>query len=220
MAFVTFPDHGTLVVTVQGNDGAHTWRNSQDLVWTTGDGPPAPGDAVVQAWVNFIKNATRNDAKIIQYSLRNWSRGDVPFSEQAAIWVQHVSIPCQDFGAGNAYSGATSSDAVPLGEVAILLVKQPFASAGKPGHNFLKNSIHGNWISSDTGGPPVLTGAGVGADAEFNTYAHTRLDAYCEDNPLPRFCIVHYSKKEGTFFEGAMVAPQFERLTTHNIGKH
>lgn len=221
MAFLPFANHGTLTVTTQSNDEAHTWRNSIDMVWDGTSGPPSYADAIVTAWVTYLKGIQRDDCTIIHAALRNWARGDVPFSEQAAVWEQVTSIPCKNYGSGSAHPTVS----VPLtpvpGEVCLLLAKPIYIGAGRPGHIFLRNSVGQETVVASAGGPPRLDPAFSAAFiSEVNTWADTNLVSYVTLSDLPRFCLVHYSKKENTVFDSSMRLPIFQRLAMHDIGKH
>jgi hypothetical protein len=221
-----FAGHGVLIVEVQGNDLAHTWRSTMDLVWVVADGPPLYTDPSVAAFVDFIRGITRDDATIKQVSLYPWVKGKLPFADAGAIWQQTTNIACKNWGTGNCFNVATSSGAIPLGEVCVMYVKGKFASAGgKVGRMFLRNVIDGAAVTSDAGGPPQVLPADLAVfTTAVNAWANTKLSPYCTDNPLPRFCLVHASKLTLTppahdVFDSAMQVPQFERLTTHNLTK-
>jgi len=218
---ITFPDHYTLTVSSQSNDGAHTWRNSIDIVQTHLEAAPGPTDAVVSAFKNWLKGIQRDDCSLIHASMRRWSRGDQPFSSQAAVWEDTFVIACKDWGTGTAHPPATSSLSAPLGEVVVLMAKPVFAGTGRTGHAGVRNAVPQEAMLNSAGGPPALNPSTAGTTVtEWNTWNNSQLATYCTDNALPRFCIVHYSKKEGTVFDSAMAVPVFERLSTHDIGKH
>lgn len=221
MAFLTFADHYTLTVTSQTNDGAHTWRNSIDIQADTGAAPPGPDDAVISAFKNMLKGIQRDDCKLIHAALRAWSRGDVPFSEQGAIWEDVFSIACKDWGTGTAHPPATSSLSPTLGEVCVLFAKPIYIGSGRIGHMFLRNSVPQEALLNTAGGPPALDPATSGTTVtEWNEWMATNLTDYVTLEAFPRFCLVHYSKKDGTVFSSSMRLPVFERLTMHDIGRH
>lgn len=218
MAAVTLADHGTLTVTTQSNDLAHSWRNSMDVQWDHTAGPPAYADAVIGAFVSFLKGIQRDDCTIIHAALRNWSRGDVAFADQAAIWEQVLAIPCKNYGSGTAHPTVS----VPLtpvpGEICLLMAKPIYIGGGRPGHMFLRNSVGQETVVASAGGPPRLDPSFAAAfTTEINTWASTNLVSFVTLTDLPRFCLVHYSKKEGTVFSSTMRLPILQRLAMHDI---
>jgi hypothetical protein len=217
---ITFPNHYTLVVEISANDGLHMWRNSIDIVSTAALGAPQPNDPVVTAFIDFLAGITRDDSTITRALLRNWSRGDQPFSTQAAIWVQVLSQACKNWGAGTAFPAATDSGTPPLGEIVFLLAKSVFAGTGKTGHMSIRNCYSGAQFTATAGGPPVLVAPDNGTvPPAVNAWADTKLGSFCTDNPEPRFTLVHYSAKDNSVFDSAMQVPVFERVSMHDISR-
>lgn len=219
-----FPDHGVLSVFTQSNDGSHEWRNTIDVVWLDSDGPPGPGEPVILAFVEFLQGFMRDDCTIVKYSLQPYSKGNLPFDQQGNIWETTADLPCKNWGPGTVYPLAVSSGTTPLGETCVSVIKPKFGTGpGKPGRLFVRNGIDNANVTSTAGGPPVLTTLTAGViPGDINAWATTKLGSFCEDNPLPRFCLVHaahVSPDEFTVFDSAMAVPKFERLTTHDITK-
>jgi hypothetical protein len=217
---VTFPDHYTLTVEMTANSGAHTWRNSIDIAQTPGAVPPAYADAVVTAFTSFLVGITRDDTTITKVSLRNWTRGDIPFADQSAIWVQSTNLACKNWGAGSAYPAATNSGNTPMGELTVLIAKGNFNATGKTGHLGIRNAVKAEDTTALAGGPPTFTTAAVAVyTTAINNWIIAKLLPKAEAAALPAFCNIHYSKKEGTRYATEMALPVFERLSTHNISR-
>lgn len=219
----SYPDHGVLTVFTQGNDGAHTWRNTIDIAWDPTVGPPGPTDAVISAFVGWVQNFTRDDATVIKHALTPWSKGNLPFSEQGNIWEQVDSLACKNWGTGNALPLDTDSGTIPIGEICASMLKGKFGpGGGKPGRLFMRNCISSGAVTADAGGPPVLTTEAAAVPTDWNNYTTDRLGDFCTDSSLPRYVLVHASKTSDTtydVFDTAMAVPVFERLTTHNLTK-
>lgn len=224
-----YANHGVLIVTLQSNDGSHTWRNSIDVVWDESVGPPAPTDGVVVAFHDYIKGLTRDDTHIIKMALTPYSKGDVPFSQQGNIWEVAEFTPCKNWGPGTAHPDGPSSGITPLGEICAMMVKPKFGpGGGRPGRMFHRNAISQDQVIADAGGPPTLGSLGALYPAEMNAWATAKLSPYCTFNPLPRFVLVHASvvardangkPTQYDVFDTAMAVPIFQRLTMHDIGK-
>lgn len=220
-----YANHGILIVETQGNDLAHSWRNTIDVVWSTG-GQPAYGDPVVSAFVTFLQNSQRDDCHITKVSLYPYVKGRQPLSSQGALWEQDVDLPCADYGTGHVYPAEVASGLAPIGEICVRLIKGKFAGGGgRVGRMFIRNAIANAWVVADAGGPPApnpTVSPAIGT--QWNTYATSKLGSYCTDNPLPRFCLVHAQKLTQTppahdIFDSAMQVPAWEGLTTHNLTK-
>lgn len=218
-----FANHGILVVETQANTLLHQWRNTIDMVWATG-AAPAYGDPPVTAFVTFLKGLQRDDSTIVKVSLLPYVKGRQPLSLQGSIWEQIVSIPCKNHDAGSAYPFNGSSGSPTVGELCLLLVKGKFdGSGGRVGRMFIRNSPPASDVTATAGGPPTFTtGATATYPPAINTWSTSNLSPYCEDNPFPRYCLIHASKKGtpvGThdIFDSTMTAPVFQRLTMHDI---
>jgi hypothetical protein len=217
---VTFPDHGVLTVKTTGNDEQRTWSNSIDLVWTTGAGPPVYSNAIVTAFVTFLAGIQRSDCTITHVALRNWSRGDQPFSSQAAIWEQVVDVPCKNWGSGKCFAGEASDGTTPIGEIVALISKGNFTGGGRVSHLALRNVLPQEYLAADTGGPPVLATAVISnVPDDVNAWIAGNLSSYLEDAALPRFCNVHYSPSDPPPFDDPIGAMQWERVSTHNLSR-
>jgi hypothetical protein len=215
---VTFPNHYTLTVETTNNTLTDTWRNSMDLVYTVGD-VPTPSDAPVLAFYAFLQGIMRSDCHLSHASMRLWARGDQPFSTQAAIWESTLSLPGFCYGTGGAV-GSVGDHNPTVGEVVAEWIKPIFTGGGKPGRLFTRNTFRDIDITAVAGGPPILTGTVPGPNAaNLNAYASTTLATYCEDNPLPRFCIVHWSKLHAPTapFESTMRVPVFSKPGMHDL---
>ena len=227
MAIVTdgtaFANHGILVAETSANSGGQKWRNSIDVVWTAGS-PPVVGDGVVTAWTNFLKGIQRDDCTITTVSLLPYVKGRQPLSAQGSIWEQNVVIPCKNHDAGSAYPFNGSSGSTTVGELCLLVLKGKFGGGGgRTGHMFIRNSPPQSDVTATTGGPPEFTTTALGTyPPAINTWLNGNLSPFCEDNPLPRFCLIHASNKGtpvGThdIFDSAMAIPTYQKLTMHNI---
>jgi hypothetical protein len=218
-----YPDHGHLIVETTSNDGLRTWRNSIDVAWLDSAGPPLYGDAPIQAFVNFLKGFQRADCHLSLVRLAVWGKGNLPLADQPAYWEQPVSIACASTGAGTVYGGSATLGTTPIGEICVLLKKGAFGRAFRAGNMFIRNSVNQEYLSADTGGPPVLeTSLLTSVPAAINTWATDLLGAYCTSSSLPRFVLVHGQKLSSTtwdIFDTPMDVPVFGRITTHNISR-
>jgi hypothetical protein len=227
MATMTIPfayaDHGHLIVETSSNDGLRTWRNSIDMVWVDADGPPGPAEAPVLAFYTFLQGIQRGDCHLSKARLAVWAKGNLPLADQPAFWESTLDLPCASTGSGTCYGGTATLGTTPPGEICVLLKKNVFGRAFRAGNMFIRNSINQEYLQSTAGGPPALeTSLATSVPAAINTWASTHLAAYCEDNPLPRFCLVHAQKTSTTtydVFESAITSPVYARLTMHDIGR-
>lgn len=219
-----FANHGVLVVESQDNSAVFNWRNTIDVAWATGS-EPAYGDAVISAFVNFLKGIQRDDCSIVKVSLFPYVKGRQPLSLQGAIFEQIVSIACKDWGTGTAHPPATSSLTAPVGELCVLMVKGKFGgpSGGRIGRMFLRNAVPQEALKNVAGGPPELDPTLSGTTvAEWNAWSNTNLAPFCEGASLPKFILVHASKHgvpagSHDIFDSQMSPPQFQKLAMHNI---
>lgn len=218
-----FANHGTLVVEVETNDLAHDWRNTMELAWDV-SGPPAYTDAVITAFVSFIQGSTRDDSHISKVTLFPYVKGRQPLANQGSIWEQNVDLACQDWGTGNVYPAETGSKTAPIGEVCVMLVKGKFAGGGgRVGRIFRRNAIPNEWVKTTAGGPPTFDPVQAPTFVSaWNTFTSTKLSAFCTNNPLPRYVLIHAQKLTQTpaahdIFDTAMAVPVFERLTMHDL---
>jgi hypothetical protein len=218
---VTFPDHGTLFVTTESNDGLHRWRNSIDVVWSTGAGAPLPSETVITDFVNFLKGAQRNDCSIIEYKLVNWARGNLPLIDQPPIWAITTSIACSNQGTGTAFPDGDGPHDPTVGEVCVLMAKTPFGLAYRKGHLFLRNVARSVDVVSTAGGPPTLDpSTAAGFISDLNGWASARLSSHLTDSDLPRYCNVHLSTApSSTPFDSPIGSVVFQRLAMHDISK-
>lgn len=219
----SYPDHGHLIVQTEANDASHSWRNSIDVVWDPSAGNPLYGDAVVTAFVNFLKGMQRADCHLSLVRLAVWGKGNLPLADQPAYWEQPVNIACASTGAGTVYGGTATLGTTPIGEICVLLKKNAFGRAFRAGNMFIRNSVNQEYLAADTGGPPILeTSLDSSVPAAINTWATDLLGAYCTDSPFPRFVLVHAQKTGPStydIFDTAMDVPAYSRITTHNISK-
>ena len=212
------PDHYTCTVESTSNDLQHTWRNSMDMVYPAGV-PPTPSDPILVNFYTWLAGMQRSDSHISKLTMRQWSRGDLPFSEQGALFEIVLNVPGFCYDDGGMVSGV-GNHGTTIGEICAEVIKPVFSGKGKPGRLFLRNFYRDIDITSAPGGPPVLTGAVPGpGQTEFNTWAASRVNIYTEDNPLPRFCIMHWSRvhSPSTYFETAVGHPVLYRPTTHDL---
>lgn len=218
---VTFPDHGTLFVTTQSNDEQHSWRNSIDIVWSTPDGPPLPSETVITDFVAFMQGIQRDDCSIIGYKLVNWSRGNLPLVDQPPIWAVTTTIACNNQGAGHAFPDGDGPHEPTVGEVCVLMAKTPFGLAYRKGHMFLRNVARSVDVVATAGGPPLLNPVSAsGFISDVNAWAAAKLSSHFEDNPLPRYCMVHLSTApSSTPFDNPIATAIFQRLAMHDISK-
>jgi hypothetical protein len=217
---VTFANHGTLVVETEANTLANKWRNSIDVVWDPIAGPPGPGEGVITAFLDFLVGIQRDDCTLTHALLRPWSRGNVPFSEQGSLWEESLSLPCSNFGSGSAHPSVTVPLTPTVGEVCLLMTKNVFAGRGKAGRLFLHNSVGQETMSAAAGAPPFLNPSFAAAfTSEVNAWADAKLGTYCTTNPLPRYCLVHYSVSNPPPFDTPITVPHLTRLTMHDVGK-
>jgi hypothetical protein len=193
------------------------------MAWASGN-PPADNDPSVTAFVDFIQGSTRDDTHISRIALLPYVKGRQPLANQGAIWEDNVNIACQDWGTGNVYPAETGSRTAPLGEVCVMLVKGKFAGGGgRVGRMFRRNAIPKEWVISDAGGPPTWdTVQAPTLVSAWNTFTSTKLSAFCTNNPLPRYVLIHAQKLTQTppaheIFDTAMAVPVFERLTMHDL---
>ena len=220
-----FANHGTLVVESQDNANIYSWRNSMEVVWDPSVGHPLYTDAVVTAFVNFIKGIQRDDCSIVKVTLFPYVKGRQPLALQGSLFEQVVSIACKDWGTGTAHPPATSSLTAPVGEICVMLTKNKFGGGqgGKIGRMFLRNAVPQEALLNIAGGPPLLNPSTAGTTVtEWNAWAASQLGGFCTSNPLPRFCLIHASKRgtpTGThdIFDGTMAVPVFTRLAMHDI---
>jgi len=217
---VTFPNHYVLTLAVQ-NIATPTiqWRNSIDIVDSAGN-IPQPTDAVVTAFQVWLQGLLRNDSQIFSATLRNWTRGLQPFNAQAALWEVALALVGNAFTASGAY-GALPVGSPTLGEVCIRLQKSNFTSGGRFPNMFLRNAVRTLDVNSVAGGRPTLgSGGGQITFAQVNTWTNTKLSPYLTNNPLPRFCNIHYSAKHLTGpFDTAIGSITALGLTTHNTSR-
>ena len=218
-----FANHGTLVVETTGNDLAHNWRNTIEVAWASGS-PPVYTDPMVAAFVGMLKGGQRDDCHISKVTLFPYVKGRQPLASQGAIWEQIVSIPCSNFGTGTVYPSAPNSGPTPLGEVSLLITKPKFSGGGgRVGRMFIRNALGADNISSDAGGPPHLVPPNdVNLPADWNVWLANTLGPFTEDNPLPRFVLIHAQKLTQSppahdIFDTAMGHPIFTRVTMHDL---
>lgn len=218
-----YADHGTLVVESQDNSFQYNWRNTIDLVWASGDAP-AYGDAVISAFVNFLKGLQRDDCTIRKVTLLPYVKGRQPLADQGAIWEQITSIACKNWGTGTIFPSSGSSQSPVVGELCVMLTKGKFAGGGgRVGRMFLRNAVAQENLANIPGGPPQFA-SGVEAtySAAMNTWATDNLGDFSTDSALPRFCLIHAQKLTQTpaahdIFDSAMAVPTYTRLTMHDI---
>lgn len=218
VSMVLFPNHYTLISFVQSNDLQHEWRNSIDVVAAPGS-PPAPSDPIVRAWVSFIAGMSRSDSTVVRTQLRPWSRGKNVFGTGQTIWDNPENTVGDAYGAGGVFISGGDGNTV-TGEICAKLVKTNFASGGKVGHLYIRNLPNEANVKASAGGPAVwdLAAFGTNPNTAINSYALSKLGAYLQDNPLPRFCNVHYSAKTNTGpFESAIGKIVSEDLTSNNL---
>lgn len=221
-----FANHGILVVETQDNTATHNWRNSIDMVWASG-AMPVYGDPSITAFVNFMKGVQRADSTIIKVSMLPYVKGRQPLSAQGSLWEQVVSIACNCFGAGTAHPSFGSEGTATVGEVSVMYVKGKFGGGpgGRVGRMFLRNAVQQEALLPIAGGPPVLQGTFL-ADypTDWNNWANSQLATFCEDNPLPRYCLIHSSKQgvpvgNHDIFDSAMAIPVYKTLTMVDTSK-
>lgn len=213
-----FANHFTLTVESTSNDLAHTWRNSIDLAYATAI-TPSPSDAPIVAFWEWIQGMQRADSHVSLAILRPWSRGDLPFSEQGALWTQVLSLTGTCYGEGGMV-GSVGDHNTTIGEVCLEAIKPVFSGRGKPGRLFLRNLFRDIDITATAGGPPIPTATVPGPNAtNFATWADSKLGDFVEDSPLPRYVIVHWSRTHDptTAFDSAMQLPVWKGPTTHDL---
>jgi len=217
---VTFPNHYVLTLSVANTlNPLIVWRNSIDIVASAGN-IPQPTDPVVVAFEGWLQGLLRNDSTIVAATLRNWSRGVQPFNAQAALWEVALALVGNAFTASGAY-GALPVGSPTVGEICIRLQKSNFTTGGRFPNMFLRNSVRTLDVNSVAGGRPTL-GAGGGqiTFAQVNTFTNAKLSPYLTNNPLPRFCNVHYSNKHAIGpFDTAIGSITALGLTTHNTSR-
>lgn len=221
MAFKLFANHYVLEVESGAIAGPERWRNTIDIAATAG--PPAPGDAIITAFVDMIQDTQQTTSEITSSNLRNWSHGDVPFSQQAHLWEQVYSGKTGNQGA---WAVGYTPGPPCLGEVCAVLRKTPFASGGKPGRLFLRNVYQRDNIAAVAGGPPVFDASfnETVFSAALNARIASDLSGFLTDNN-PRFVIIHFSVKEWKLdntvnpTDDAIDSLTFQDLTMHNLSR-
>lgn len=193
---VTFPNHYTLTVHAQSNDAVHQWANSIDIVTTGGAGAPGPTDAIVAAFENMLQGLLRTDAQLWKSVMRPWTRGVQPFGTSTFIWENLYTKTGTAYDTG-IQPGVGQHNPV-LGEVVMKLTKTNFTGGFKSSHLYLRDLFRDIDITAHPGAPPVLSGTSPGPDATtVNAWIVSKIGIYLQENPLPRFCNVHWSKKPG-----------------------
>jgi hypothetical protein len=198
MAFVTFPDHYVFTIESGPVAGTTRWRNSISIVTAASAGLTETEGPII-AFENLIQGFQRHDSQLYTGTLRNWTRGDVPFSQQGFVWQKIYSGKTGTVATTLGYTAGEAGDDPDLGEICARLVLPPHFAPGKSGSLFLRNCYRDLDIVASPGGPPVNSGYqgnkfGAGA---ITTAAEGFMSAYFQNNPLPRFCLVKYSVKEG-----------------------
>jgi hypothetical protein len=218
-----YADHGHLIVETSSNDGLRKWRNSIDVVWNDSDGPPGPAETVVTKFYEFLQGIQRADCHLSAARLAVWAKGNLPLADQPAFWESTLDLACASTGSGTCYGGTATLGTTPPGEICVLLKKNVFGRAFRAGNMFIRNSINQEFLESTAGGPPALESSlATSVPAAVNTWAASKLAAFCEANPLPRYCLVHAQKQspdQYDVFESQITSPVWARLTMHDIGR-
>jgi len=218
-----YPDHGHLIVTTSANDMGQSWRNSMDIVWTDGAGPPLPTESVVTDFIDFLKGIQRNDCHISGARLAVWAKGNLPLADQPAYWEESLSIPCASSGTGTCFGGTSTPGTTPPGEICLLIKKHVFGRAFRAGNMFIRNSLGLENFNAPTGGPPEFVSSfAASAAAAINTWCTSKLGPHTEAADLPRYCLVHAQKLSPDLFdvfESPITSPSFARVTMHDIGR-
>ena len=192
----TFPDHYTLTVHAQSNDAARTWANSIDIATTAGAGAPGPTDLIVTKFEDMLQGLLRTDAQLFKSVMRPWTRGVQPFGTSTFIWENLYTKTGTAYDTG-IQPGVGQHNPV-LGEVVMKLTKTNFSGGYKSSHLYLRDLYRDIDITAKPGAPPILSGAAPGPDAAtVNAWIAGKIAIYLEDNPLPRFVNIHWSKKPG-----------------------
>jgi hypothetical protein len=195
---VTFADHYTLVAYVHDSTGANTWRNTIEIVNTTGV-IPDPGASIIRAFVGWVSGMMRNDCTLFKTELRPWARGKNAFGTTDALW-ENVETATGHANTGTGVWGGGSAGNAVTGEIVLKMVKTNYSAGGRVGHIYLRNVANEENSMAVAGGLPSWDPAAFGSspDATINAYTATALGAYIGPASLPRFCNVHYSAKEMT----------------------
>lgn len=187
---VTLANHFELIVHMHGVDSTQKWRNS--IVIKDTSGVPADTSSVVQLFVNFIRSNLRTDVFVDHIELRNWTRGDIPFSQEGAIYTSAQGAgPGQKTLVGN--YGAQGANAVGKEVAAFIRIE---TSPGKIGKFFLRQLLDDGDIAAVPGspwaflvpGPPNVTNTKF-QNVVFNTIA----SGFTTD---PGYRVVHFPVKE------------------------
>lgn len=193
----------------KGQDGINTWRNSIAIFDTSA--VPAPSDPIVSAMETFWKHNLITSCHYDHSELRHWTRGDVPFSAEGAIWNSSLGAGAGTKTAAGAYSAEGTAG---VGKEVVAFIRIA-TSPGKEGKMYLRGLLDNQDVFSQAGGqwifitpgPPNVT------PAKFSALVTTDLGAFL-GAVNPRLCVVHFSVKNWNASAGAPANAPFETPIT------
>jgi hypothetical protein len=179
----------TMIAHFKGTDPLQSWRSSFEFFSTA---VPVPGGALENACADYWKANLRTDCTLDDIEVRNWSRGDLPFSLEGALFDSSAFA-----GAGTKtnviHYGAEGANAVGK-EVACFI--RIATSPGKEGKQFIRQLLDDGDIAAVPGspwqflvpGPPNVTNTKFQAIVSGTVGPHFSGD--------PRLVVVHFPLKE------------------------
>jgi hypothetical protein len=105
-----------------------------------------------------------------------------------------------------------------LGEVVARLIKTNLGSALRAPSLFIRNIYFNTMITSQPGGPPIVTFGSNLNPTLMDTWTATHLGPYLQANPLPRFCNIQYSAKHAVGpFDSEILAITYKSTTMRDL---
>lgn len=194
----TLPNHYELIGHFLGQNGVDTWRNS--IVVFQSSGQPQPTDPIIQAMVEWWRLNLITTCSYVKSELRAWTRGDVPFSNEGAIWNSTVGA-----GIGQKTNVASygAEGTAGVGKEVVGFVRI-FNTIGREGKMFMRALLDNADVFSSAGGPWVFITPGppnVTPTKFANTAVNTIGLYFGSANPGLR--VVHFSIKHWNASGGA-----------------
>lgn len=198
------PLHYELIGHFKSPDGVDTWRSSIVIRQTAGI--PAPSDAIVQAMVSFWRGNLITTAHYDHSELRNWSRGNVPFSTQGALWLDPTGAGLGEKTGAGRYPGEGTEG---VGKEVCAFIR---LSTGGPkqGKLFIRALLDNEDIAAQPGGPwvPIVPGPPNVTNTNFQTVVSNTIVAYLGAAD-PGLRVVHFSIKEWNLSGGSLLTAPF-----------
>lgn len=187
---VTLADTYTIIVHMHNVfDPTIKWRNTHVVQYPLAQ-VPTPADQFIADIAAFHGDNLTDNCAVDEIEVRPWSFGNVPFSQQGALFRHTVNIVGTK-AAILAYNGHGNEE---MGGEVCALVERISTGTGRKGHMFLRGLLEDLDVAAFAGGQWVYKANPNVTPAKFASIVENRISAYLGAAALPGLGMVRFSR--------------------------